>query len=81
MAKHEHFIFFDLETSNSGRRSEILQIGAVDLDDSAKKFSAFVKPKGSINPFASRVNFLTLGMGNHGFFIGMKLAHLYLDIA
>jgi DNA polymerase III epsilon subunit-like protein len=63
MAKQEHFIFFDLETSNSGRRSEILQIGAVDLDDSSKKFSAFVKPKGSIHPGASRVNFLTLGKG------------------
>ncbi len=62
--EENNYIIFDLETSNSGRKSEILQIGAIDLKDKSKKFGAYVTPNGNIHPMASRVNGLTRGPGS-----------------
>ena len=59
----ENYIFFDLETSSAGRRSEILQIGAIDLLNDDKQFNINITPNGSINPFASKVNGFTVTPG------------------
>ena len=58
-----NYIFFDLETSRGDRKSEILQIGAVDLLDDEKQFNVNINPKGRINFGASKVNGFTIHKG------------------
>merc|ERR1719361_978158 len=69
----EKKLVFDLETTGFGRESishldsvgrdcEILQIALVDLQDSRKYWNQYIQPKGRIDPFASEVNQLSLGI-------------------
>jgi len=58
----EKKIVFDLETTGFGRDCEILQIALVDLHDGKKYWNQYVQPKGRIDPRATQVNQLSLGI-------------------
>ena len=55
-------VFFDLETTGTGKKAEICQLSAVN--EIEETFSCYILPQSSISPSASRVNNLTIEMIN-----------------
>ena len=56
--KFYNFVLFDTETNSTGKQAELCQLAAVDRFD--KQFSCYILPKKDIDPYASKVNKLTV---------------------
>ena len=56
--KFYNFVLFDTETNSTGKLAELCQLAAVDRSD--KQFSCYILPNRDIDPYASKVNKLTV---------------------
>ena len=57
-------VIFDLETSGLGRNCEILQMALVDVQSSNINWNQYLQPTKPIDPGASTVNHLRIGINN-----------------
>lgn len=58
----EKKVIFDLETTGFRRNCEILQIALVDVNDNSKFWNQYFQPMGPIDPKATEINQLSLGI-------------------